>query len=198
MGSANVSVQTHRYCTVWQGCPHLRIPSIHFQIYPPSNSVIHFTNYLHPSSVPFIHSSLHPFSIQLSLTHLVIHPFIWLYIYCLPIKPRSQPCSYLSISPYPTIYPPIHSCSHTLIFVSIYLYLIIYPLVIYPPCLPPEQTHLTPLVSSHVFIYRPTVSTLGSIKLLSFVLTFLYKGIDHSWRCYISRSSKPPLRVTLF
>lgn len=155
------------------------IPPIHFQIYPPSNSVIRSTNYLHPISHSFISPSIHFLSNSLS----PIPSSILLSDYISIVFLSSYPLNHAPICPYPPIQPSILPSIH----VSILSYLLPFisiqssiHLLFIPPCLPPEQTHPTPLVSSHVFIYLPTVSTRGSIKLLSFVLTFLYKGIVHS------------------
>ena len=57
------------------------------------------------------------------------------------------------------------------------------------------QTHLTPLVSSHKFNF-PQFAALGRGKLLSSILTFIYKCIVLFWIYYISCHSKQPLWVT--
>lgn len=59
------------------------------------------------------------------------------------------------------------------------------------------HTNLTPPVSSCVFTF-PQLANLGSPKLLSFILSFLYRFIVLCWRCDTSPRSKPPLRVTHF
>lgn len=60
----------------------------------------------------------------------------------------------------------------------------------------PETAHLTPLVSSQIFIF-PQLATLGNLKLLLFLLSFLYRLTGLCWRCYVSWSSKPPLWIPL-
>ena len=154
---------------------------------------------LPPSILCPIHSVLPPSIFYPTISHPSRHPSFYLTIYLLSSYQATLSTMLLSVhiplsnhlSSHPFMFPYSHLCFH--------LSLSNHLSTCYLSPLPSSWTNTpTPLVSSHVFIYRPTVSTLGSIKLLSFVLTFLYKGIVHSWRCYISRSSKPPLRVTLF
>lgn len=58
-----------------------------------------------------------------------------------------------------------------------------------------------PLVSLHIFTF-PQFATLGSLQLLSFLMSFLQEHIFQQnvfcWRCYTNQNSKPSLWVTHF